>query len=238
MHWGVLVSSGGNSSRYRLTFWECVFDCSEDRCNGSISHPVELLQVGIHQGGETQAIVNDAEYHTLIQKEHVTLFNAFCSQCPSARTIRFGTWVLLIPLVFVCVKLESDASEAVRELSNFSIQSDSNHCHPCFFHNAPQGLCLAWNDCWLCYLTINVKLFPAVPEQQWLPSGSLRRRCRYAHHQKVQVLGLDHCRTAYFVYFVENRRKRWALWKPYCELPGHWDPVSESNNYLTILEWS
>ena len=47
--------------------------------HGFVLYPVELKQVRLWQGYETQTIVNDAEYHTSIQQEQMTLFDAFWS---------------------------------------------------------------------------------------------------------------------------------------------------------------
>ena len=61
-------------------------------------HPVELQQFGLWQGCEAQTIVNDAEYHTLMQQEQVTLFDALWShgfqRGPSFLAPEFGLFDL------------------------------------------------------------------------------------------------------------------------------------------------
>ena len=103
-----------------------------------------------------QTIVNDTEYHTLTQKEQMTLFDAFCSHGFQHRQSFLAPefWFDLRLVHQHSVEVDPKVSEAVHAFYDFSIEGDCWHClSDCFVvEGAPQGLCLAWIEFRLCLL--------------------------------------------------------------------------------------
>ena len=135
----------------------CVLCCSQNYSHGFVLYPVELQQVRLWHSCETQTIVNDVDYHTLIQQEQMTLFDAFWSHGFQCRQSFLAPEFCWFDLRLVCqhsVEVDPEVSETVRAFYDFSIEGNCWHCLSYSFvlEGAPQGLWLAWIDFGLCLL--------------------------------------------------------------------------------------